>query len=194
MAILKRLQQHKLVPTAVIVIALVAAPTAANVYAQTVDDPTDETVTEELVVTEDDETPTETPVVTEEPVVETPPETEEETEQTPSPSPTPTAVTMTQAQAIAELEHPESVVVASKTKTHGGEMVYKFVFADGWKVTVRASDGTVVKVQDKSDKDHDCKNKHKKSSWKKQTNGSDQSARSSENKSGDNWHRGHRKD
>ena len=156
------LRHHKLVPTALIVAALIALPTAANVYAQT----PSETMTDDTDVVSKETNTTHTAkqlvVETEEPTVtETP---------TPSPSPAPTesptdpaltAVTLAQAQAIAETEHPDSVVVTSKTKTIDGQTVYAFTFADGWKVYVRASDGTVIKVQDKANKEHACQNKHK---------------------------------
>jgi len=112
-----------------------------------------------------------TPVVAEEvvPVVtvneQTPP-----TEQTPTPTPAPdpaevaVAVTFEQAQVIAEAEHTGSTVVVTKTVTKvlEGKTVFTFIFADGWKVSVRAEDGTVIKVVDPSNKMHDCQNKFKK--------------------------------
>lgn len=154
----------KLLPTALIIAVLVATPTVANVYAQTADNKPVETTKKETN-NNDNEMPI---MITNEPtpdpnvvLVENQEPTPTETP-SPSPSPSPqTAVTLAQGQVIAETEHPESVVVASKTKTIDGQKVYKYMFDDGWKVYVRASDGTVIKVQDKKDKDHDCQNRHK---------------------------------
>lgn len=162
--VITRIMKAKLLPTALIIAVLIATPTVANVYAQTADDQPVETTKEETNNNED-ETPI---VITNEPTPTPDPDVVLVENQDPSPSPTPTpstppqtAVTLAQAQVIAETEHPESVVVASKTKTMNDQKVYKFTFDDGWKVYVRASDGTVIKVQDKRDKDHDCQNRHK---------------------------------
>ena len=159
-----QLRHHKILPTALIAAALIALPATASVYAQTT---TDSENNDETTVTKQQETQNEntdttdkTPVETEEPTVtETPAPTQNE-EPT---DPVSTAVTLAQAQAIAETEHPESVVMSSKTKAIDSQTVYVFTFADGWKVYVRAADGTVIKVQDKANKDHACQNKHKKS-------------------------------
>lgn len=161
---LVRLKNRKMIPIALIAAALIALPTAASVYAQTADDTTEEEITQTKQTDPDSQT---TLVEIEEPTVN---------EETPSPSPSPmptedetpvtpalTVVTLAQAQVIAETEHPDSVVIKAMQKTLAGEKVYKFMFDDGWKIYVRASDGTVVKVQDKGGKDHPCHNKHRKS-------------------------------
>lgn len=124
---------------------------------------TDPVVAETKQTTEEQETPTvDTPTVTL--VEQEVPTTEEPTT---DPVETPEvgngAVTLEQAQVIAAAEHPESTIVKSKTKTHDSVKVFAFYFEDGWKVYVRESDGTVVKVLDRSDKGHDCENKYKKS-------------------------------
>lgn len=159
-----QLRHHKILPTALIVAALIALPATASVYAQTTTDNenNDDTTVAKQQETQNKNTETtnETLVETEEPIVtETPAPTETEEPA----DPVSTAVTLAQAQAIAETEHPESVVMSSKTKTMNDQTVYVFTFADGWRVYVRASDGTVVKVQDKTNKDHACQNKYKKS-------------------------------
>ncbi len=159
-----QLRHHKILPTALIVAALIALPTAASVYAQTTTDNenNDDTTATKQQETQNENTETtdEVAVETEEPIVtETPAPTETEEPA----DPVSTAVTLAQAQAIAETEHTESVVMSSKTKALDNQTVYVFTFADGWKVYVRASDGTVIKVQDKANKDHSCQNKHKKS-------------------------------
>lgn len=172
---LTQLRDAKYLPTALIVAGLIALPTAADVYAESTT--SSKTATDHE--TENTKTPDGLAVVNEEPIVtesKTPIETETET----ASDPALTTVTESQAQPIAETEHPESVVVESKTKTIDGQAVHVFLFADHWKVSVRASDGTVIRVQDADDKDHDCQNRHKEtgvhgndkrptmSSWKKE--------------------------
>lgn len=120
------------------------------------------------VVTTDDETPTiETPEVTlveeETPITETPsdpvttPVVEPEVDAT---------VTLAQAQIIAEAEHEGAVVKASKTKSIKSETVYAFYFNDNWKIYVRATDGSVVKVLDNSGKGHGFQNTYKQNKEK----------------------------
>lgn len=196
--VVPRILKAKLLPTALIITVLVAVPTAANVYAQTADEkPT--TTTKE---TNNDETPTVTttkPTPTPDPNVVLVENEEPTPTESPAPSPSPelTAVTLAQAQVIAETEHPASIVVASKTKTINGQKVYKFTFDDGWKVYVRASDGTVVKVQDIAGKDHNCQNEHKKSGVGSEQSSTvssavwGQSHKQDSGSSNRSWHRGH---
>lgn len=153
---LTQLRDAKYLPTALIVAGLIALPTAADAYAQSTT--SSKTATDHE--TENAKTPDGLAVANEEPIVtesKTPIETETEI----ASDPALTTVTEAQAQPIAETEHPESVVVDSKAKTIDSQTVYVFLFADHWKVAVRASDGTVIRVQDGSDKDHDCLNRHK---------------------------------
>lgn len=195
MTILTRLRKHKMLPTALVIAVLIAAPTAANVYAQSAEDTeTDNATAKETAKKETNEVTNQQQVITEE-TPEVTPEPSVEPEVTPDPALT--AVTLAQAQVIAETEHPSSVVLSSATKTVNNEVVYKFKFADSWKIYVRASDGTVIKVQDASDKDHACQNKHKKSANKERS----RERRGEGNARSANWerkdshmHRDHRSD
>ena len=122
---------------------------------------TEPVVAETKPETDEQVTPTlETPEVT---LVEQEVPTTEEPVETPVETPVvgDGAVSLAQAQVIAEAEHAGSAVKFSKTKQHEGATVFKFYFEDGWKVYVRESDGTVVRVIDASDHTHDCQNKYK---------------------------------
>ncbi len=154
-------------PTALIVVALIALPATANVYAQGGEDKPKDSTTKKTNDKETANVTNEEPAETESllpddqagativPAMAPAPSA--------SPSPALTAVTLAQAQTIAETEHPQSVVITAKTKEFKGETAYTFTFDDGWKVLVRASDGTVVNVHDKAGKEHACKNNHKSS-------------------------------
>lgn len=87
------------------------------------------------------------------------------TQETPVEDPSTTVdadgVTLAEAQIIAETEHPNVTLKKVTTKVVDGAAAYAFYFEDGWKVYVRAADGVVVKVQDGSQKQHNCKNKLK---------------------------------
>ncbi len=144
--------------------SVLATPLAIRAYAQEDEIPT-ETETVETVETVEvvEEETTEEPIVEEVvvPVVETPEVIEEDEEpvvEEPEVPAEPTAVALAEAVIIAQTEHPDSEVVMAKVKLKklDAEKVYKVVFADGWRIYVRASDGEIVRIKDASDKKHDC--------------------------------------
>lgn len=169
--------------TAMVLVAagLIAVPVTAHVYAQSNDDSESDTttVTSTPATAADVATAVETEPATTETVAAETTTTDETTEPEVSTPETDTSVTLAEAQVIAETEHPDSTVVKSMTKEKDGQVLYAFYFADGWKVYVQASDGTVVEVKDKSGKDHDCQNKHQKTDTSEAAVDNDSS----------NWHR-----
>lgn len=112
---------------------------------------------------------------------ETPPATEEteevpvEENEGPVEDPEETAVDILAAIAIAKTAHDEAagkeaeVIKAQvKLKKLGEEKVYKVVFADGWRIYVRASDGEVVLMKDRDNRKHACGNRGRNAvaSWR----------------------------
>jgi len=148
-------EYRKLAVIALLASVLAAAPFAIRAYAQNDDqaNPVVETVEEEQNE-EQPQTEEETPP---------PPEEEEVTEEDETPveeeeAPVPTPVSITDAIAIAQAEHPGVEVVMAKVKLKKLEdkKVYKIVFADGWRIYVRASDGQIVRIKDASNKKRAC--------------------------------------
>lgn len=149
---------NKLIVIALFAVAL-ATPLAVNVYAQ--DEP--ENNTEEITETETteleevvEEVPApETEEVEEEIIEEVIEEDEEPVVEEPT---NPVAVSLAEAVLIAQAEHPDVEVVMAKVKLKklDDEKVFKVVFADGWRIYVRASDGEIVRIKDASNKKHDC--------------------------------------
>lgn len=72
--------------------------------------------------------------------------------------PTPQEVDLAAAITIAQAQHPDVEVIMAKVKLKklDGEKVYKVVFADGWRIYVRASDGEIVRIKDASNKKREC--------------------------------------
>lgn len=197
--LLKKITKSKKSLIVLMAVGVVALPAGAQVYANTTTEPQQVPVVAENITEQpiDDEVPllvNETEVIVEEPVVTEDPNVElvvDEESMVEVNGP----VTLEVAQVIAEAEHPESTVVASKEKTYNDEAVFAFYFTDDWKVFVRVSDGEVVKVKDGSEKDHACSNayKQKYAAWKKaQSVRSDW--RSSDRHQDRSYHREHRSD
>lgn len=70
----------------------------------------------------------------------------------------PVAVDLAAAIGIAQAEHPGVEVLRAqvKLKMLDEHKVFKIVFADGWRIYVRASDGEIVRIKDAANKKHDC--------------------------------------
>lgn len=162
---MKQLAMHiKKTPVLLALVAVLLAPMVVRAYAQ--EDTTTEPPAVEQTVTEEPTEQPQEPVEPEAPVeepVEQPeePPVEEEVPENPDTTVDPDGVTLGEAQIIAQTEHSGSTIKQVKTKVLDGNAVYVFVFEDGWKVYVRATDGLVVKSEDKSNKEHGCKNKLK---------------------------------
>ena len=168
----KQLKQFKKLFIVALLASVLVAPLAINAYAQ------ESVQTEELPETQTEEQNQEQEEEQEtEPEESTPPSIEEEAvEEDEQPvdeeeTVAPQEVDLAGAIGIAKAQHPDSEVILAKVKLKklSGEKVYKIVFADGWRIYVRASDGEIVRIKDGSNKKRECNERARQAiaNWRK---------------------------
>lgn len=150
---MQKLRRFKKLFIVALLAGVLVAPLAIRAYAQEDTTPTEETQTqtEEQEQEQEEELEESTPPpAPEEEVVEEDEQPVDEGQEAPAPQ----EVDLAAAIGIAQAQHPDSEVILARVKLKklSGEKVYKIVFADGWRIYVRASDGEIVRIKDASNK------------------------------------------
>lgn len=158
MQYMQKVKRFKKLFIVALLASVLVAPLAIKSYAQESVTPDEETQaqTEEQNQEQEEEQGTETEESTppDEEVVEEDEQPVDEEEEVTAPQ----EVDLAAAIGIAQAQHLDSEVIMAKVKLKklSGEKVYKVVFADGWRIYVRASDGEIIRVKDGSNKKHEC--------------------------------------